>query len=125
MINQDSPVESVTSKRKTLYKIGGAAALGSILLIPIQIGIFIAWPPPEAVGDWFDLFQANWLLGLLSLDLLYILNNVLLILIYLALAAVLKRTDETLTTIGLALGLVGIAAYFASNTAFRLGDGFH
>ena len=68
----------------------------------------------------FTVFQNNWLLGLLNLDLLYIVTNVLMILIYLALYAALKRTSESSIAIALTLGLVGIAAYFASNTAFEM-----
>src|SRR5918997_4944466 len=38
--------------------------------MPIQIIIFFAWPPPTTVTGYFTLFENNWLLGLLSLDLL-------------------------------------------------------
>ena len=105
-----------------LYRIGGTAAVLSVLLIPIQIAIFIAWPPPEAIADWFALFRSSWLLGLLSFDLLYLLNNALLILIYLALYTALARANQSLMTIALVLGLVGIAAYYASNVAFEMLD---
>ena len=112
--------ETTDPRWKGLYKASGAAVLVSVALIPIQIIIFIAWPPPSTVEGFFTVFQNNWLLGLLSLDLLYIANNVLMILIYLALYAALKRDSESSMAIALALGLVGIAAYFASNTAFEM-----
>jgi hypothetical protein len=105
---------------KKLYVVGGAAALGSVALIPIQVAIFLAWPPPEAIADWFALFQRNGLLGLLSFDLLYLLNNTFLILMYLALYLSLRRLDESLMAIALTLGLVGVAAYFVSNRAFEM-----
>ena len=66
------------------------------------------------------LFHKNWLLGLLSFDLLYIVDSVLLIFIYLALYVVLRKTGESSMLIAVVLGLVGIAAYFASNTAFEM-----
>jgi hypothetical protein len=69
-----SPAES-NARWKSLYRIGAAAALVGVALIPVQIIIFVVWPPPTTVTDWFTLFQDNWLLGLLSLDLLYILNK--------------------------------------------------
>ena len=112
--------ETTDPRWKGLYKASGAAALTMLVLMVIQIIIFIAWPPPGTVDAYFTLFQNNWLLGLLSLDLLYIANNVLMILIYLALYAALKRASESSMAIALALGLVGIAAYFASNTAFEM-----
>lgn len=105
---------------KPLYRVGGTVALTIVGIMVIQIIVFIAWPPPSTVIDYFTLFHKNALLGLLSLDLLYIVNNALLVLIYLALYAALRRASPSFMAIALALGLVGIAAYFASNTAFEM-----
>ena len=79
-------------------------------------------PPRSTLFPYTTLFrsQKNWFLGLLSLDLLYILNSALLSIIYLALYIALKRISESLMAIALTLGLVGIAAYFPSNTAFEM-----
>jgi hypothetical protein len=103
-----------------LYKIGGWAAIAMLVLIPIHILVFVISPPPATVEGYFALFQKNWLLGLLSLDLIYILNNILLSLIYLALYQALKQTNAALMSVALMLGLLGIAAYFASNPAFEM-----
>ncbi|MBY0433595.1 MAG: DUF4386 family protein [Cyclobacteriaceae bacterium] len=106
---------------KGLYKIGGVMALVIVVLIPVQIFIFIAWPPPDNPLDYFLLFQKNWLLGLLSLDLLYnILNNTLLIFVYLGLYAALKRANQASMLIALILGVIGIAAYYSSTAAFEM-----
>jgi hypothetical protein len=105
---------------KLLYRIGAVAALIIVVLIVIEIPILIAWPPPSTVIGYFTLFQNNWLLGLLNLDLLFMLSNALLILMYLALYAALRRASPSFMAIALTLGLVGIAAYFASNTALEL-----
>lgn len=103
-----------------LYKIGAWASIIMLVLIPIHIIIFVLWPPPATVEEFIALFQKNWLLGLLSLDLIYILNNILLSLIYLALYQALKQTHAALMTVALMLGLLGIAAYFSSNPAFEM-----
>jgi hypothetical protein len=107
---------------KPLYRVGGVAALITAVLIPLQIIVFIAWPPPleGLVIDWFTLFQSNRLLGLLSLDLLLLVDYVLLVPIVLALYVTLRRTRESLMAIATALYFVAIAAYFASNTAFEM-----
>ena len=60
-----------------------------------QIAIFIAFPPPVSVQGYFDLFNKNKLLGLLSMDLLYLINNAILVLIYLAIFVSLKETSKT------------------------------
>jgi len=103
-----------------LYKVGAAAGIAQLLIMMIQLVVFSIWPPPASAVGFFALFERNWLLGLLSLDLLYILNNMLLIPIYLALYAALKRTNESAMLLALVLGLVGIAAYFSSNIAFEM-----
>ena len=107
---------------KPLYRVGGAAALITAVLIPIHVIVFIVWPPPleGTVTDWFTLFQDNWLLGLLSMDLLLMADYVLLVPIVLALYAVLRRASEYLMAIGTALFFLAIAVYFASNTAFEM-----
>ncbi len=118
--NQVTDVETADSCWKGLYKVGGAVALTTLVLIPIQIIIFIAWPPPSTVDGYFTLFQNNWLLGLLNLDLLYMLTTVLMGLVILALYAALRRASQSYMAIALTLGLVATAVYFASNTAFEM-----
>jgi hypothetical protein len=112
---------------KPLYRIGAAAALSTVMLIIIAIPIFLVWPPPgdllptaSTVIDSFALLQNNWLLGLLSFDLVMLVSAVLLIPIYLALYVSLRRASPSLMAIALTLGLVGIAAYFAVNPAFTM-----
>jgi len=105
---------------KYIYISGGVAALVMFIITLCQVVIFAIWQPPTTAEEYFNLFQRNWLLGLLDLDLLYIANNTLLILFYLALYASLRKTAEASTLIALVLGIVGIAAYYASNTAFEM-----
>ena len=104
----------------SLYRAGIAAAIAMFVIMIAQILVFVLFPPPETVEGFFALFQQSWLKGLLSLDLLYLVNNALLILIYLALYAALKRANESVSLIALTLGLVGIAAYYASGIAFEM-----
>lgn len=103
-----------------LYKIGGFSAILIVLLIPIQIIVFVLYPPPTSAVDFFDLFNRNWLLGLLSLDLLYIVNNTLIMLVYLGLFAVLRTADFSLMILSITIGFVGVSAYFSSNTCFEM-----
>ncbi len=107
-------------QNRGLYIAGAVAALVIVLIIPVQIFIFITWPPPAGVADFFALFERNWLLGLLSLDLLYIFNNIFLVLVYLALYAALRPNHASAALIALALGLIGIAAYYSSAVAFEV-----
>ena len=112
--------DAVDSAWKSLYRVGGAAGPIVVLMIPIQIIIFVVWPPPENLIGWFALFQNNRLIGLLDMDLLLMVDQVLIVLVLLALYIALKRTSPSFMIIGLTVGLVGIAVYFASNPAFSM-----
>lgn len=118
--NQITDAETPDSSWKSLSQVGGIAVIIMFILIPIQSFIFIASPPPTTVIDYFALFQKNWLLGLLDLDLLYLVDNVLMIPIYLALYFTLKPINKSSLTIALTLSLVGLATYFASNPSFEM-----
>ena len=74
MMNQATDAETGPSLWKSLYKLGGIAALIGAAIVPIQMVVFIAWPLPALdapVTEWFALLQDNPLRGLLNLDLLY------------------------------------------------------
>jgi Domain of unknown function (DUF4386) len=115
-----SRAETTESAWKPLYKVGAVAALIMVAFIPIQTIIFLVSPPPSTVIGWFTLFQHNRLLGLLDMDLLMIADYALLGLIMLTLYAALRRASPSFMAIALTSGLVGIAAYFASSTAFNM-----
>jgi hypothetical protein len=105
---------------KKLYKIAGIATLLIVVLIPIQIFFFGMYPPPDSARGFFELFNDNWILGLLSLDLLYVVNNTLMILVYLGLFAALNKTNLAYMTIALVIGFIGIASYYSSTVIFEM-----
>jgi len=105
-----------------IYQIAAVTAFIGIALVPVQLVVFIVWPPPGSVIGFFQVFQRSALIGLLNLDLLYIVNNMLLVPLYLAMYYALRRGSESLATLALALGLVGAAAYFGTNPAFEMMD---
>lgn len=109
-----------TEKLKLLFKLGSYAALFVVLMIPIQLFFYIAWPPPSNVVGFFDLFRSHSFLGLISMDLLYIVSNTVLIFIYLALFFALRRDNYGASLSALILGSLGIAAYYASTSAFEM-----
>jgi hypothetical protein len=119
-LNQVTDAETADSHWHWLYKIGGAAAVIMVVFIPIQIIVYIFWPIPETAIDSFTLFQNNKLIGLLSLELTYIVSNVLAIPLYLALYIALKRASESFMAIATALGLVAIPAIFAARPIFEM-----
>jgi hypothetical protein len=116
----------INNSWKVLYKIAAIASLISAALIPVAGYFFFMYPPTgfdptytNTLG-WFKLFSDNWLAGLFNLDLVMVIDNILVIPVFLSLYLILRKTNETLTLIGLIIGLIGIATYFAINPAFSM-----
>jgi hypothetical protein len=119
-MSADSSTTNFHADWRGIYKAGAIAAFVMLGIMVAQIIVFIAWPPPTTVAGYFALFQESKILGLLSLDLLYLVNNALLILVYLALYRALEKVSPSAMLIGLVMGLVGIASYYASSAAFEM-----
>lgn len=105
---------------KSLYRVGGVAALIIVVLFFVQVVAFAMGPLPTMVSGWFTLLQNNRLLGLLDLDVLYVVDQVLLLPILLALYVALKRASQSYMALATVLGFVSIAVYFATNAAFSM-----
>ena len=103
-----------------LYKLGGAAALFSVLIIPIQLIVFTTTPEPVTAAGWFTLFQGNKLLGLLSFEILFVVNAALGITTTLALYIALRRVNESFMTIALAFSLVGTVCIIIARPAIDM-----
>jgi hypothetical protein len=119
-LDQVTGPETADSHRHWLYRIAGAAALITVVIVLLEIIRFFVWPPPSTVVGWFALFQNNKLLGLLSFELLIVVSNVLAIPVYLAFYIALRRASVSFMAIATALGLVGIAAIFAARPIFEM-----
>lgn len=105
---------------RTLSKVALYASMTMAVLIPLQMIVFFVSFPPETAQLWIELFNRNWALGLLQMDLLFIVDNVLLALLYLALYQILKDKNKPVMMVAILLGLLGIAAFFSSNPAFEM-----
>ncbi len=123
-MNQVSSAKTSDTGWKSLYRVGGVAALIAGVLfrrnIAAEIGLFSKQQPPVTVRNWFEILQSNRLLGLSYLNIFDIVNYALVGLMFLALYAVLKRANKSYMAIATTLGFLGIAVYFASNTAFSM-----
>lgn len=119
-------VRAPRSARSSLYRLAGAAAIAGVGFAIVQIVIEIIGvgvlgiPVPSTVAGWFSLLQDNRLLGLTELTALQTPLFALLIPVFLALHAALRRASPASAAIATALALVGIAVYLASNTALSM-----
>ena len=109
-----------------LYVIGGAAALIAGLIFRRNLGVaeigqlVYGQAPPDTVVGWFTLLQGDRFLGLAMLNVFDIVDYALLGLMFLALYAALRHVDKGYALLAAAVGIAGIAVYFASNTALSL-----
>jgi hypothetical protein len=124
MMSKVTDVGASDADEKSLYKIGGAAALLCALMYLIALVVYIpanrAAPPPGTVLEWFTLFQDNLLTGLFFLGLADIVIMILWGPMALALYTALKQSNRTWSRIATAFVFVGMAVYLATNTAFSM-----
>jgi hypothetical protein len=113
-------IPATTAQWRGLLRCGGWAALASVALTVIQVAIFAVWPPVHTVAQVFDLMTAAPALGLVSLDALYLVNNVAVWLFYLGLGVALLDVSRSGVVLAVGLGTLQMAAYFASNPALDL-----
>lgn len=104
-----------------LYRAAGIGALVTGILIPLQVVAFIVWPLPEGgATEWFALFREDPIRGLVSYDLLILLEEILLIPIVLALYVLLRRRNDSLMLVASAMWLISIALFVGANTGFEM-----
>ncbi|TKB96902.1 hypothetical protein [Pedobacter cryophilus] len=108
------------SRWNNLFKMAVIAAIIMAIMIPVQVLVFLVYPPPSSVEGFFRLFNENAFVGLLEYDFLMIFDMLLITFIYLALYFLLKNINESMITVALVLGLLGIASFFASNTSLEM-----
>jgi len=105
---------------KSLYIIAFYATIVMLVIIPIQILVFSITKIPTITIEWLKLFNTNVLLGFFHSDFFILINNVLIVIIYLAFYDSLKDINKGIMQIGIVLGFIGIAAYISSNKTFEL-----
>jgi hypothetical protein len=105
---------------RPLYRAGAISAIAMLAMMPVQLLVFLRWPPPVSAAGFLQLYERSLPLGLLSLDLLYMVDIALTALLIGALCAALWRESRVLAATALAITLVATGVYFASNPAFSM-----
>ena len=94
---------------RPLHRVAATAALATAIIIPVQVAVFLIWPPPldGTSADWFDLISRRRFAGLVDLDILLVVDNVLLIPLLVAFGVLLWRTSPTWVVLA---GVTGVTA---------------
>lgn len=103
-----------------LYRTAAVAALITVALFLFQIAAFFIWPPSSTVAGHFAVLQSRPLVGLISLDFLIIVDEVLAIPICLALYLSLRRVHESLMLIATGFSAASIACSLIATPALNM-----
>ena len=115
-------INETTTRWRGILATAAVGAFLTALCVPLQVALFIAVPPPSShsVGAWFDLFNTSPVIGLLSLDLIMMVEQVLAVPIILALFLLIHRAAPSATLLGAAAWLMGAVLFLGSNTGFEM-----
>jgi hypothetical protein len=116
--------EKVQNEWSRIYRIGGVAAIGAVLVGIAEIIItFIPGGNTTQVTviDWFRLYQANWFMGLRDMGLLNMFLDALAILTYFALYAAHRQDrSQPIALLAMVIAYFGIGVFYATNRAFPM-----
>ena len=119
-MNQATNAKIADSTHKSLYRLGGAAALIAVVMTLSEVIVLTLYPQPSTVSDWFELFQSNKVIGLLDYWGLEVPMYVMFALVFLALYAVLREADQGLMTAVTTFACIGVGIFLATNNPFSM-----
>lgn len=123
-IKQGANTETTDFGWKSLYKIGGLAALMAVMAFLLDIAISFGGedfnPATLTAVEWFSLFQENGLAGLRALGFINIISLTVSVSLYFALYGAHRREKQVAAGLALTLYLLGAAIYISNNAAIPM-----
>jgi len=122
--NHVTHIEAEDPAWKSLYRIGGAAALILLLYSVVTLIVLtLLGAAPSTAAETFALLQNNRIIGLLRLDVLTVFVYMpLLYLLFLGIYVALRPTQGAYATLATALVFVGVTLFLATPSAFSMVD---
>lgn len=123
--NQITAAERTEKQWKSIYGLGGVAALIVVFasLLDIAISIMLGGDPssiPQTAVGRFAQFQSNSMLGLYYLDLLNMTTAIIMIPAFLALYAAHRHVDRVYSALAMIVFTIGTAVFVTNNTALPM-----
>lgn len=112
---------SVQRSAPTIYRIAAAAIVAMFVVVAVQIAVFAVSPPPSEPDGWLAVYTDSPLLGFVNADGLYVLTNVLIFPLYVALWLRLRTSAPAVAGAGLAVASLSLAVYLPTNVSVELG----
>ena len=124
IMKQAANTETIDSGWKSLYKVGGVAALMAVMAFLLDIAISFGGedfnPATLTAVEWFSLFQGNGLAGLRALGFINIISLTVSVSLYFALYGAHRREKQVAAGLALILFLLGAAIYISNNAAIPI-----
>ncbi len=105
--------ETNFSPWKPLFLISCVFCVALLILISIDDILFVISPRPTTVLEYFELLQSNPFLGLVALDLLYVIDQALIIPIILSLYVTLKHINKSVVLVATVSCIVALSTYMS------------
>jgi hypothetical protein len=112
--------EAVEPPYASLYKLGGAAALTAAVLTLSEVILFIFFPQPDTVENWFLLFRDSPVLGLLEFWGLELPLYIVFALVFLAFFYALRKDHEGVLAVAVMFAMLGTGIFLAANNPFSM-----
>ncbi|HZD60635.1 MAG TPA: DUF4386 family protein [Anaerolineae bacterium] len=120
MMNQVTDAETADSAYKSLYILGGVAALIAAVLILSEVIVIAFYPQPSTISGWFMLFQSSRIIALLDFWGLEVPMYAMFTIVFLAFYFVLRKVNEGRMAIAMTFALLGIGIFLATNNPFSM-----
>ena len=117
--------ENTDSSWQALYRLGGAAALATVMTGLAEIGITFlpgGRTPLVTVVDWFNQYQTYPFMAMRNLGLMNIILVTLGLPVTLALYGAHRRVNLAFAALAAIISFIGVATFFATNRAFPMLD---
>jgi hypothetical protein len=112
---------NMDSNWKTLYRVGGIAALIFIVYsLATMIIVFTIGGPPETVVEIFNLLETNRIEGLIRLDALTVITVPLYYPLFLSIYVALRKNNLSYATLAGLLAFAGLTLFLATPSVFSL-----
>ena len=119
LIERKAEMSETDSRWKSLYQIGGIAALIFVVYsLVTMILLVLIGGQPETAHEAFNMLEGNKLVGLLRLDMLTLLIVPLYYPIFLSIYVTLKKSQAAYATLGALLAFAGVTLFLATPSVF-------
>ncbi len=107
--------------KPTIYRVAALSLVAMFVVAVLHLAVFAVSPPPTDAAGWLALYADNPVLGFVSADGPYLLANLLMLPLYLALWVRLRDVAPAVSGAALGLGMLSLALYVPTNVSVELG----